>query len=159
MRNEGKNCNKFASNILDAKITQKKIVNQSGSDEKKKNIRNKRRTKNVSNKGSIKVDQDKMVKLQTNDLSLFIGQIYVGYHGKQNYLVFQSLYAYIKRIGSKDNISTWKFKGLSEEIIKKYTTANNSLAPSLVFINKKIRVKFDSSCLKQKKIHIVKKKE
>ena len=93
-----------------------------------------------------------MVKLQANDLSLFIGQIYVGYHGKQNYLVFQSHYAYIKRIGGKDNISTWKFKRFSEEIIKNSTTANNSLATSLAFINKKIRVKFDSSCLKQTKI-------
>ena len=134
-------CNKFASNILDAKIT---IWFR----QMEKNISNKRRTKNISNKGSIKVEQDKMVKLQANDLSLFIGQIYVGYHGKQNYLVFQSLYAYIKRIGSKDNISTWKFKGFSEEIIKNSTTANNSLSTSLVFINKKIRVKFDSSYLK-----------
>ena len=45
--------NKFMSNILDAKITQEKLVNESDLNEKI-NINNKRRNKSLSNKGRIK---------------------------------------------------------------------------------------------------------
>ena len=63
--------------------------------------------------------------------------------------MFQPLHNYFKRICNTDNISAWKSKGLSEESIKLPTTSNNGLAPSLDFINDKIRVTFDGGCLIQ----------
>ena len=47
---------------------------------------------------------------------------------------------------------------MSDEIIKSPTTYNNSLAPALSYIGKKVKVKFDGSCLKQDKLHLATKK-
>ena len=54
----------------------------------------------------------------------------------------------LKRAVKKDIISEWKSEGLCEES----TELSVSLDPSLSVINDKIQVKFDKSCLKQKKI-------
>ena len=56
---------------------------------------------------------------------------------------------YFTMINNTDTISSWKSKGLSAENIKPPTTSDNSLAPSLDYYGKKIRVKFAKSCLKQ----------
>ena len=60
------------------------------------------------------------------------------------------MYRYFKKIGNTEPISSWKSKGLSDEIIKPPTTSDNILAPAsaLSYIGYKIRVKFDESCLK-----------
>ena len=47
-----------------------------------------------------------------------------------------------------DYISSWKYKGLSDEIIKPSTISDNSLPPTLSYIGNKTRVKFDGDCLK-----------
>ena len=57
--------NKFTSNTLDAKITQKKLVNEYDLNEK---------IKTLATKAELKAEEDKMVELQTYDLSLFISQ-------------------------------------------------------------------------------------
>ena len=62
------------------------------------------------------------------------------------------MYKYFKKIGNTDHISSWKYKGLSNEIIKPPTTSNNSLASKLSYFGTKARVKFNGSCLKQDKI-------
>ena len=59
---------------------------------------------------------------------------------------------YFKKIGSTESISSWKSKGLSNEVIKPPPTSNNSLAPELSYFINKIKVKFNGSCLKQDKI-------
>ena len=59
---------------------------------------------------------------------------------------------YLKKIGDTDYILEWKFKRLSDEIIKPPTTSDKSLAPALSYIGNKTRVKFVGSCLKQDKI-------
>ena len=59
---------------------------------------------------------------------------------------------YFKKIGSTESISSWKSKGLSNEVIKPPSTSNNSLAPELSYFINKIKVKFNGSCLKQDKI-------
>ena len=61
------------------------------------------------------------------------------------------MYRYFKKIGTT-NISLWKTKGLSDEIIKLLISFDKSLAPGLSYIGNKTRVKFDRSCLKQDKI-------
>ena len=62
------------------------------------------------------------------------------------------MYRYFKRTGNTDHVLSWKFKGLSEEIIKPPATSDNILAPALSYIGNKPRVKFDGICLKQDKI-------
>ena len=50
--------------------------------------------------------------------------------GTQNYLVFQPIYRYFKKIANTDHILPRKSKGLSDKIIKPPTTSDNSLAPA-----------------------------
>ena len=91
-----------------------------------------------------------MKKLQTFDSSYFRGKNHFEEDGTQNYLVFQPINKYFKKITNTDHISKWKSKGLSDEIIKLPTTTDNS--PALNYVGNKTRVKFDGSCLKQNKI-------
>ena len=60
------------------------------------------------------------------------------------------MYKYSKRIGNAERISSWKSKGLSDEIIKS-TTSYNSRAPALSLVGTKTRLKFDGGCSKQDK--------
>ena len=62
------------------------------------------------------------------------------------------MYKYFKTINTNGNISGWRSKGLSNESIKTPSTSNNSLNPFLDYVNSKIRVKFNGSCLKQDKV-------
>ena len=64
------------------------------------------------------------------------------------------MYRYFKKIGNTERISSWKSKGLSDEIIKPLTTSDNSLAPVLSHFGNKTKVKFDGCCLKQGKITV-----
>ena len=70
--------NKFTSNTLDAKITQKKL----------KTLATKEQIKTAT-KTELKAEQDKTVNLQKYDLSLFIGQTYFNNGESKNYLVSQ----------------------------------------------------------------------
>ena len=75
---------KFTSNTLDAKITQKKLVNESDLNEKIKTLATKEEIKTLATKGELKAEQDKIVKLQKYDLSIFIfidgAQLYLIFH-------------------------------------------------------------------------------
>ena len=55
-------------------------------------------------------------------------------------------------IANTDYISSWKFKGLSAESIKPFSTSDNSLIPAINYYGYNIRVKFTGSCLKKPKI-------
>ena len=54
---------------------------------------------------------------------------------------------YFNKIGKTKSISSWISKGLSDEVIKPPTINNNSLVPILEYIDKRMFVKFDGSCL------------
>ena len=65
---------------------------------------------------------------------------------------------YFKKIANAKRILSWKSKGLSNDVIKSPTVNNDSLAPKLEYINKKIIVKFNGSCLiKQNKSTFIEK--
>ena len=96
--------------------------------------------------------ENELKKLRTFDSSYFRGKIYFENDGPQNYLIFQPMYRYFKKIGNTDHISACKSKGLFDEIIKPPSTNNNSLSPALSYFGTKTRVKFNGSCLKQDKI-------
>ena len=73
----------------------------------------------------------------------------------QNYLVFQPIYRYFKRIVGVDNsdcIYYWQSKGLSDERINSIKTSDYGTTPTLSCYGTKTRVEFNGSCLKQDKI-------
>ena len=55
--------------------------------------------------------------------------LFDGGDGSQVYLIFQPVYNYFKFITNTNYISSWKFKGLSDESIKFFLTSDNSLTP------------------------------
>ena len=59
------------------------------------------------------------------------------------------MHSYFKIIGNTDQISSWKSKGLFDEIIKPPATSDNILVPALSY---KTRVKVKRRCLEQDKI-------
>ena len=59
--------------------------------------------------------------------------------GTQNYLVFQLMHKYLKKIGNNDNISSWESKGLSNKVI---TPPDSKPVPELIYSGKKMYVKF-----------------
>ena len=69
----------------------------------------------------------------------------------QIFIVFQPVLRYFKKLANNNHISAWKSEGLSDESIKS-SVSNSTLAPALNYINTKIPVEFDVSCLKQEKV-------
>ena len=86
--------------------------------------------------------ENEFKKLQTFDSSYFTGKRHFEDDGNQNYLVFQPMDIYFKKIGNTNYILGWKSKGLSDESIKPRSTSDNSLAPLLSYIGTKTRIKF-----------------
>ena len=88
VRNENKNFtnsdfNKFMSNILDAKIPQTNLAKEYDLNEKIKSLAAKEEIKAWATLAESKTEQDKIVKLQTCDLSDFLGQSYFNNDGAQ----------------------------------------------------------------------------
>ena len=75
--------------------------------------------------------------------------------GTQNYLVFQPMHRYFKRVsgaGCGNCIYCWKSKGFSYENITAHSTTDCSLNPQLRYFVAKRKVEFKGSSLKQDKI-------
>ena len=73
----------------------------------------------------------------------------------QNYLVFQPMYQYFKRVVdvcTGSCIYYWKSKRLSDENITAPTTSDYKLNPQVSYLGTKTRLEFRGSCLKQDKI-------
>ena len=72
-----------------------------------------------------------------------------------NYLVFQPMLRYFKRItgvGTGNYIYFWKSKGLSDENTTAPTTIDYSLNPLLSYLGTKTKVEIKLRCLRQDKI-------
>ena len=93
-----------------------------------------------------------MKKLETFDSIYFRGKSHFEEDGTQNYLVFQPMYRYFRRIvgvGSGNYIYYCKSKGLSDERINSITVSSYKVTPQLSNCGTKTRVEFNGSCLKQ----------
>ena len=66
-------------------------MNESNLNQKIKTLASKEEIKTLATKAELKAEQDKIVKLQTYDLSIFIGQSYFNNDGAQLYLIFQPI--------------------------------------------------------------------
>ena len=139
--------NTLAADVFNARLAQANLVTKTDFDNSVSSLDSKiaaNKTKNESIENEIK-------KLKTLDLSYFIGKSHFEEDGTQNYLVFQPLNKYFKLIANTDYVSSLESKGLSAETIKPPSTSDNSLTPLIDYVDNKIRLKFNGSCLKQPK--------
>ena len=108
----------------------------------------------TKNKAKYLLIENELKKLQKFDAAYFGGKSHFEEDGTQNYLVFQPMYRYFKRIagvGSGNYINFWKSKGLSDEKLDSITAPNHKITPELSFYGTKTRVEFNGSCLQQGK--------
>ena len=142
--------NKLTTENFNARLAWANLITKTDFDAKLQSL-SKRIT---SNKTKHLLVENELKKLKTFDLSYFKDKYDFEEDGTQNYLVFQPMYRYFKRIagvGSGNYIYFWKSKGLSDERISSITACNYSITPKLSYYGSKIRVKFNGSCLKQDK--------
>ena len=109
-------------------------------------------SRTAANKAKNESIENELRKLKTLDLSYFIGKSHFEEDGTQNYLVFQSLKKYLKKITNTKYILSWQSEGLSDEIIKSPATSDTSLTPLIDYVGNKISLKTSGSCLKQSKL-------
>ena len=143
--------NKFTVDIFAARLAQVNLVTKTHFDNKLIILNRKIN----SNKTKRVLVRNELKKLQTFDSIYFRGNIIFEERGAQNYLVFQPMNRYFKRISGVGNgkyIYFWKSKGLPDERINSITASNYSITPELSNYSSKIRVKLNGNCLKQDKI-------
>ena len=81
--------------------------------------------------------ENELKKLQKFDTAYFRGKSHFEEDGTQNYLVFQPMYRYFRRIGgvsSGNYIYFWKSKSLSDEGLDSITASNYKITPELSFL-------------------------
>ena len=97
--------------------------------------------------------ENELLKLETFDSIYFRGKSHFEEDGTQNYLVFQPIQTYFKRIagvGDDNYIYYWKSKRLPDKIINSIKIFDYGITPYLCYYDtNKIRVKFDWDYLKQ----------
>ena len=99
--------------------------------------------------------ENELKKLQKFDAAYFRCKNHFDKNDTQNYLVFQPICRYFRRIigvGSSNYIYFSKSIGLSDERLNSNTASNYKNTPELSCYGTKIRVEFNGSCLKQDKV-------
>ena len=112
--------------------------------------------KTTPNKTKHLLVENELNNLKTFDFSYFNGKSHFEEDCSQNYLIFQAIYKYLKKLYTTDSptfVSEWKSKGLSNESFKDISTSDNSLNTILACYGpRKTRIKFIIDCLKQQKV-------
>ena len=141
--------NKLTAEDFAAQLPQVNLVAKTDFDDKLINL-NKKIT---SNKTTHLIVQNQFKKLETFYAIYFCDKSHFEDYGTQNYLLFQLIKRYFKRIdsvGIGTYVYYWKSEGLSDEKITSFKTPNYGLTPYLDYYDaNKIRVKFNGGCLKQ----------
>ena len=143
--------NTLAADVFNGKLPQANLVTKTDFDNKLSSLNR----KITSNKTKHLLIENELKKLKTFDSIYFRGKSHFEKDGTQNYLVFQPMYRYFKRVigvGTGNYIYFWKSKGLSDEYITAPTTSDYELNPQLSCFFTKTRVEFRGSCLKQDKM-------
>ena len=89
-------------------------------------------SKITANKTKHLLVENELKKLETFDLSYFIGKSHFGEDGTRKHLVFQPIQRYSKRISGAGNgnyICYWKSKALSDETINSIKTSDYWITP------------------------------
>ena len=137
--------NTLAADVFNARLAQANLITKTDFDAKLSSL-NRKITKNKSKKLLV---ENKLKKLKTFDLSYFIGKNCFEEDGAQNYLVFQPMRKYLQKISNTNNISEWKSKGLSDEVIKH---PDNTLASTPGYDSKIRYLVFNGGSLKQDEV-------
>ena len=94
-------------------------------------------------------NREKIKKLQTFDLSYFLGKSHLDDDGSQIYLILQPNFESFKIF----TVFLWKSKGLWKESITAHATSDNSFTQKLTYIqNSEITLKFERNGLEQDKV-------
>ena len=137
----------FASDVLDAKIKQKALVNISDISNLVKNSDLNSKFATLATKAALKAEQDKTLKLQTFDLNHFLGKILFGDDGSQNMLVYQPKLdtLELKKGKGTDYLLSWKSKWVYNSELKTLYTAYILLIlyNSIKLSGYKVRIKLD----------------
>ena len=140
--------NTLAADLFNASLVQANSITKTDFDAKLSSL-NKKIT---ANKSKHLLVENELEKLKTFDSIYFIGKSHFEEDSTQNYLLFQPMYRYFKRIADVCNgsfIYYWHSKGLPNKEITYIKTPNHSIAPNLDYHGTKTRVEFNESCLKQ----------
>ena len=144
--------NTLAADVFIARLaTQTDLIRKPDFDSKLMEISD-RVTKNKTKHLMV---ENELKKLQKFDAVYFRCESHFEEGGTQNYLVFQPMYRYFKRISGVDSgnyIYFWKSKDFSDEELDSITASNYKITPELSFYGTKTRVEFNGSCLKQDKV-------
>ena len=142
----------MAADVFNPRLAaQTDLIRKPGSDFKLKGISD-RVTKNKTKHLLV---ENELKNLQKFDAAYFRGKSHFEEDGTQNYLVFQPIYRYFRRIagvGSGNDIYIWKSIGSSDDRLNSNTASNYKITPELSYYGTKIRIKFNGSCLKQDKV-------
>ena len=119
---------------MNARLARANLVTKTDFGSKLSNL-NRKITKN---KADHLLVQNGLKKLQTFDLSYFIGKNYFEEGGTQNYLVLQPRSRYFKTLPNTNYVLSWKSKGLYAETNKSHVTSpltasDHNLIPTLSY--------------------------
>ena len=140
--------NTLAASVFNARLAQANLITKTEFDAKLSSFNR----KISANKSKHLLIENEFKKLKTFDSIYYRGKSHFEEDDTQNYLVFQPMQRYFKRVagaGNVNHIYYWKSKGLSDEIINSIKTSDYEITPYLSYYDvNKIRVKFDGGCLK-----------
>ena len=140
--------NTLAADVFHARLAKANLITKTDFDTKLSSCSR----KVTSNKSKHLLVENELKKLKTFDTSYLIGTSHFEEDSVQNYLVFQPVYRYFKRIAGAGNgsyIYFRKSKGLSDERIRSIKTPNHRITANLDYYGTKTRLEFNGSCLKQ----------
>ena len=96
--------NTLAADVFNARLTQANLMRNTDFDAKLSSLNK----KIISNKTTNLLVENELKKLKTFDSSYSIRKSHFEEDSRQNYLVFQPMYRYFKRIANTKYISEWK---------------------------------------------------
>ena len=118
--------NTLAADVFNARLAQANLITKTDFDAKLSSLNR----KITANKSKHLLVENELKKLKTFDSGYFRVKNHFEEDVMQNYLVFQPMYRYFKRIagvGAGDYIYYWQSKGLSDERL-------NSIKTSMVLL-------------------------
>ena len=143
--------NTLAADLFNGRLVQANLITKTDFDVKLLS-RNRKIAANISKHLLV---ENELKKLKTFDSTYYRGKSHFEEDGTQNYLVFQPMYRYFKRVvgvGSGNYIYVWKSKGMSDENVTSLPTSDYSFNLQLSCFGTKTRLEFKGSCLKHGKL-------
>ena len=143
--------NTLAADLFNVRLVKANLIRKTDFDAKLSS----RNRKIAANKSKHLLVENEFKKLKIFDSSYHRGKRHFEEDGTQNYLVFQPIYRYFKRVvgvGTGNYIYVWKSKGMSDENVTSPPTSDYRFNLQVSCFGTKARVEFKGSCLKHGKL-------